>query len=498
MKTLFYNAKFYSLDEKNNTYSAILCDNDKIIETYKDNYPNIEAQKINLNNSFVLPGFIDTHTHSFEGGLYQQGVDLENCNSIDDILTLLNQANIISDMIFAWRLDENNLKEKRFPTKQELDKVNSHTPILIRRIDGHSCIINTPAEKMILNNNKLDYALPDNGILSGSLNDIAAHTFHKNLDNNAILNCYKQAQTIALQNGHTTIHTMIGDANQSILHYPLMNEHLNDFIIDFEIYPQSFNLEQALKYKAKRIGGCILADGSFGSFTAGLSQAYQDKPINEKGKLYQTQNFWDTFIEQAHKNNLQIGVHCIGDEAIMQIVTAVNKAQLKETKDLRHQLIHCELVRDDMIPEIKKAQMYVVAQPMFDALWGQEYGFYHKVLGDKRYKKLNRYKTLTDNDIIVTGGSDWYITDLAALKGINAAVNHHNKNERLSIKDAIKLYTVNAAKLSFDENNKGMIRKNFKADFVCLDKDIFSTNSINIIKVKRTIKNAKIVFSTET
>ncbi len=495
MKKLFYNAKFYSLDENSNIYNAVLCDDGIVIESYHNKYPDIDCEKIDLQNSFVLPAFTDSHTHSFEGGLYQQGVNLQNCTSIDEVLTCLENAQEISDMIFAWRLDENKLKEQRFPTKQEINKIFKDIPVLVRRIDGHSCVINSSAEKMISKNNNKEFKFPENGLLSGSLNDVAAHTFHKNLNDNAILNCYREAQTIALQNGHTTIHTMIGDANNNILHYPLMQKHLKDFIVDFEIYPQSFNLDKALQFKANRIGGCVLADGSFGSFTAALSEAYHNKPYDCRGTLYKTQDFWNDFIDKAHSHNLQTGVHCIGDEAIMQIVKAVNLAQQKNYKDLRHQLIHCELVRDNMIEEIKKSGMFVVAQPSFDALWGQENGFYHKVLGDERYKKLNRLKTLTDNGITVTGGSDWYITDLSALKGINAAVRHHNKQERLSTKEAVKLYTTNCAKLSFKEDRKGLIKKTFKADFVCLDKDIFIETEINSIKVLRTIKSAKTVYS---
>ena len=103
--------------------------------------------------------------------------------------------------------------------------------------------------------------------------------------------------------------------------------------------------------------------------------------------------------------------------------------------------------------------------------------------------RTNRLASIYQRGILTTGGSDWYITDLNALKGINAATKMHNKNERLSSYQAVKLYTSNAAKLSFDENRLGMIKKGMQTDFVCLEGDIFQTEKIDNIKIKKVIKS---------
>lgn len=500
MKKLFFNAKFYSMCDEQSVYNAMLCEDGIIKELFK-NCPSIgDCEKIDLHDLHVFPGFIDSHTHSFEGGLYQQGVDLSQCSSVSDVLDLLRDATIVGGMVFAWKFDENSLKEKRFPHREELNKLFKDIPILLRRVDGHSCVVNDSAIKMIKEKNLLNHLdFPEDGIFRSYFNDIAAHTFHKNLNANAIIDCYQTAQKIALENGHTTIHTMIGDAKDDYLHFPLMLKHLNDFTIDYIVYPQCFNLQKVIDLynefgiEKRRIGGCILADGSFGSFTAGLSEAYLDKP-DCFGNLYQSQKFWDDFIDSAHQNNIQTGVHCIGDEAIMQIIKAVDFAQKKSRKDLRHQIIHCELVRDDMIDKMKDNGIYAVMQPTFDALWGGESGFYNEVLGKDRLKNLNRFKSLTENKVVVTGGSDWYITDLSALKGIDAAINHHNKSERLSNFEAIKLYTINPAKLNFEENKKGLLKYDFVADFVCLDKNILKESVVSKVNVIKTVKKAEFVY----
>jgi predicted amidohydrolase YtcJ len=127
-------------------------------------------------------------------------------------------------------------------------------------------------------------------------------------------------------------------------------------------------------------------------------------------------------------------------------------------------------------------------QPAFDKLWGGNNGLYERRLGKERTSRTNRLASIYNRGILITGGSDWYITDLNALKGIDAAVRIHNPYERLSKFQALELYTSNAAQLSSDENRLGRIKKELQADFVCLDEDIFKSENINKIKVNSVIK----------
>ncbi|MDP8232170.1 MAG: amidohydrolase family protein, partial [Candidatus Zophobacter franzmannii] len=205
----------------------------------------------------------------------------------------------------------------------------------------------------------------------------------------------------------------------------------------------------------------MLADGSFGSRTAALFEPYADDPGT--GTLYQTDEFWNTFVDKAHDSNLQVGVHCLGDKAVDQIFRAYKNAQEKSEKDLRHQLIHCELIDDSILSHIAENNIACVMQPMFDKLWGGPEQFYAQALGVERAMKTNRLKTMIDNGIRVVGSSDWYITPLSPLMGIEAAVNHHNPDERLTIPEAIKIYSENSAWLIHEENSRGIIKEGFKA-----------------------------------
>ncbi len=481
-RILFTDAHFYHLGSY---YQALLCEDGIVRELYETQPdPGSDCKIVSLDGCWVYPGFTDTHTHSFEGGLYSNGLDLSGVSSIADLLDMVQQhcrSRSGEELIFAWRFDELKTKEGRFPTRAELDRVSPHNPLVLRRIDGHSCMLNRRALREIPLMN------PASEILRGADNDQAVHHFHVNVPEEQILQAYHSAAEIALKGGFSSIHTMIGDAQYSNTHYKLIRDSLSRFKVRYSIYPQSFNLDEAISLGASRIGGCILADGSFGSHTAALTEPYIG--TDALGTLYQSAGFWESFVSKAHERDLQVGVHCIGDRAIAQINQAYQKALYKCPKDLRHQLIHCELVSDELMESIALSGAAAVMQPAFDQYWGAKGGFYETALGESRWHQLNRFKSLSDSGVRLCFGSDWYITELDVVRGIHAAINHHNPDERISIDKAIDAYTQNAAWLSHEEDAKGSLALGKVADMTVLSGKLtegFQMTDIEVLKVYKS------------
>lgn len=502
MYKLFINAHIHTMLTPVDKAVGMLCRDGRILELFPDVLPSLpDAEIIDLKNSYVYPGFIDTHTHSFEGGLYSQAVNLQEARTIAEVLEKIDYyyreiSGSEVNILFAFRFDENQIAERRFPTHKELTSVCPNKPLLLRRIDGHSCVINLLAREMYLANHT-DIScveLENTEVYRGDVNDALVHWFHSNLSQEMVLNAYHNAAKIAAQNGHTTLHTMIGDAKDSITHYKLIAEQLTRFAVEYILYPQSLNLKAALEAGATRIGGCILADGSFGSHTAALRRPYHDA-AEEFGVLYQTAEYWLKFISDATKNGLQVGIHCIGDKAIKQINDIYLKLQREYNHDLRHMLIHAELTPDDLVGEIALSHAACVMQPAFDLYWGGEDGFYAGALGFPRVQQMNRFKTLEQQGTLVTGGSDWYITELDALQGIRAAVHHNNPLERVTPFQAISMYTRSAALLSHDEHRLGTLEIGKQADFCCLTADLMQTEGLATAQVAATYKNATQIFS---
>ena len=484
---LFLNARFYIDGSFNNSIQAILVDRGKIVSLLNQiPAPATSFSCIDLGGACVYPGFTDVHTHSFSGGLYLDGIDLSPATCLQDVFDLISQASGSKDTVFAWRLDESLLSEKRFPTRAELDSVLPHTPILIRRIDGHSCVLNSAALHVYPG------LKPQSEVLKGAENDIVVNWFHDNCSAETIINAYHRAAREAMKGGFTTVHTMIGDAQFSLQHFDLVNKNLEQFPIRFVLYPQSFDIKAALENGSTRIGGCILADGSIGSHTAALSEPYLGH--SGKGILYQSDDFWQGFVSEAHKAGLQICVHCIGDAAIRQINSAYAKIGRDQVLELRHQLIHCEVTPDALVVEIAQSGATPVMQPAFDLLWGGDDGFYARNLGLTRSRQMNRWGSFGRKGIRVCGSSDWYITPLDIGMSIHSLVNHHNPDERVSARAAIRIYTENNAWINHEEHERGLLRPGYIADFSVLNTDLTKDFDYKHVKVTKLVRNGELIY----
>lgn len=486
---IVHNAKFYINHGFDSSLWGLRVKDGRIVEYLHRAPANLpQLNQLDLAGAYAYPGFIDTHTHSFSGGLYQSGVDLSECRSIRDLLDKIRSYAInVTDgaYLFAWRFDESSIAELRFPTQAELDLVCPGINLLLRRVDGHSCMVSSYAR------GNMPPLTSTEEVIRGADNDAVTKWFHTSCDKQTILHAYHNAAQAALKGGFTTLHTMIGDAENSIEHYALLKKHLGDFPIEFVLYPQSFNIQAALEVGASRIGGCILADGSLGSHTAALSSDYHDAP--SKGILYQTDKFWRDFIWQAHQKGLQVCIHCIGDAAIRQINNVYLDIANNDFKDMRHQLIHCEHTPDDLINQIKASHAVPVMQPAFDLLWGNPGGLYEQRLGS-RYTEMNRFGTLLRHGIKITGSSDWYVTELDIAMSIYAATNHHNPQERISAAEAIKMYTESAAWLSHDESRLGSLEIGKQADISVLNTDLTQTYDYRDARVQLIVKNGEVVY----
>ncbi|HOV62518.1 MAG TPA: amidohydrolase family protein [Spirochaetia bacterium] len=450
------------------TAKAILEDKGIIKDLFDEIPPRIDAERVDVGGCHVYPGFIDTHTHSFEAGIYSFGADLNEAKDLEGVFSRLAEARPLGGKVFAYRFDENALREKRFPTVEELDRVLPSIPLFLRRVDGHSGMVNTAAYK------KIPWSTPPRpGVLKGRANSEASFWFHTSLSEEAILKVYHAAAAQAVAGGHTVVHTMIGNGRTDPMHYRLIRDHLAEFSVEFILYPQITDVKTCIELGSPRIGGCICADGSFGSHTAFLSEPYTDMP-ETRGEPYHTQDFWDALVREAWTAGLQVAVHAIGDGAIEQIVTAYEKnASLSKGRSLS-EIIHNELLTPALLKRESRLGIAAVMQPMFDRLWGGESQMYARVLGKERALSCNRLASLVRNGVLVTGGSDWYITEIDAGKGIDAATRLHNSAEALSPFEAVMLYTKNAAQLSGDEDRFGCLLPGFEANFSCLSEDILS------------------------
>jgi hypothetical protein len=245
-----------------------------------------------------------------------------------------------------------------------------------------------------------------------------------------------------------------------------------------------------------RIGGSFYIDGTFSARTAALSFDYADCP-GSKGDLNYTQEELNEFVLECYINKMQIALYTIGDRAIEQAITAHEYAIEKTgTAGLRHRLEHVELPNGSQIKRAKELGLIFSMTPTYEYLWGGPNKLNGERLGE-HYKDTSPLYEIISEGVIICGGSDCDVTPADPLLGIYSAVNHPVEKHRVSVYEAIKMFTVNGAYAIFEEDKKGTLEIGKLADIVILDQDIFriGENKIKGMKVLTTIKSGKIIFN---
>jgi predicted amidohydrolase YtcJ len=251
-------------------------------------------------------------------------------------------------------------------------------------------------------------------------------------------------------------------------------------------YNQNMDLGEVRRLGLPRVGGCICADGAFEAHTAALFEPYSDQPENY-GALTYSQEVMDRFVLEAHREGLQIAVHCESERAIEQVLAAMEKALRAHPRaDHRHRIEHLELPTYNQIARMAAAGIMAAMQPAFIPAFIGSQGMqgYAPLLGTARLRRLHPYRTLRDHGIPVCGGSDSPVTPYNPLAGVQAAVLHPNPDERLTIHEALELFTVAAAWSAFEEAQKGSLAPGKLADLVVLERDPFAVAADEIAAIR--------------
>lgn len=502
---ILHNGNFITMSDKTEPVVSIAISNGKIIGTGFENMANNfkSSNIIDLQGKTVLPGFIDTHTHFLQTGLNLNAALLIECRSISEIQDCLCEAKLKvqpGNWLHAHGVDENNLKEKRLPIREELDAVSHDIPIFISRIDHHSCILNSKAVGMLDIYKNIKGADFKTGFFRGAGNYFIRTKLHDTISNEEKYFALNTVSKLAISKGLTTIHVLEGGNLFGKDDVRIIQELENKLPLSLVIYHQTTDINVVENEKLPRIGGCLLVDGSIGSRTAAFKEPYIDD-LENSGFLYFKDEALFSFVEKAHEKGMQISLHAIGDKAIAQVVRAYERAQKKYPRyDARHRIEHAELPTPELIEKIAKLGITIGVQPTFETFWGGQYKMYAARLGKERANSTNPFRSYCNNGILLAGGSDSDVTPMDPLLGISSAINHPNTEQRLTVKEALALYTTNAAKIAFQENDRGSIDIGKRADLVVLNENPFETmpEQIPNIIIVTTIINGQIVYAKKT
>jgi hypothetical protein len=473
---------------------------------FNDIDPSIysEDRVIDLEGKPVLPGFIDSHVHMVQTGLNLLGIDLSGCTSVNQILEMVREAAKDcgeGQIIRGLKIEEGRIKERRFPNRWELDRAAPDRIVWLNRVEYHISSVNSYAFHML----KLPFnikgieknggGLPT-GVLRGQANFLARKKFLGMIPDDLRSRGVDMVAERALTMGVTTINAMEGGVVFHDRDADFIHSYAGKLPLDVELFYQTTDVKKVARMNLNRVGGCVFLDGSFGSRTAALFDSYSDSP-NTLGILYFTQEEIDAFIAEAHCRNMQCTVHAIGPRAIEQILNSYEKVLAKyPVKGHIHRIEHFELPTESQLERAASLGIILSMQPTYEVYWGGAGGMYERRLGKERCKATNPFRKIIDKGCIIAGGSDSDVTEINPVLGIYGAVNHPTPEFRITVKEAIDMFTVNGAVATGQDREKGTIEEGKKADLVVLDRDPFNVRQEDLItlKVEMTIKDGEIVY----
>ena len=475
MRLLFVNAHVTTMDASR-PYGRCLVVDDGRIENVLDERPHGLArplQVVDCHGGQIVPGFFDCHLHLTATGLLTGDHDLGPCRSVTAVLDRLRVLARSEELIYAGNVDETTLADARLPTRQELDATTNTKPTMVSRVDGHSCIANSAALALLGVDPRAEGVDRDahgepTGTLRGPVSYAAQADFVQTLPRTSLRRADRAAAQNALAAGITTLHNVI-EGERS--YEELAEIYIDNAVLPLHVVSKSCttSVEKARRLGSKVFGGDIFVDGSIGSRTAAVSDTYVDG--SGKGLLYLDREQLAMLFEEAAEAGLSPGVHAIGDVAIEQAIAAWEEVARKRgsLQGLRPSIDHFEIARPDHIERAARIGLFLSMQPAFDYLWGGQRGMYERRLGS-RATSMNLCRTAQHRGCVVCAGSDSPITKMSALLGIHSLVNHHVASERMTIEEALRAYTCDAAKLSYAEQQTGRLRAGMAADLVVLEK----------------------------
>lgn len=468
----------------------------------EDNLIGKNTTIINAQGNTVLPGFIDSHFHVVQTALNAKSMDLNKVKSFDDIGREIENALLKNPgkSIMGIGLQMDHLEEKTFPDRLLLDKYCKNVPLWINSLDYQVSMLNTYGllyYKIPFNMDGIEKDANDvaTGVIRGKANAVLRKTILDTITDKYRKEVVSDMIPALLSTGITTVNAMEGGYMYSDKDADFILEYESDFPVDMVLFYQSLDLEKVKLNNLKRVGGSLYVDGTMGARTAALSFEYADCP-GIMGSLRYTQNELNDFVAQCYKNKLQLSLYTIGDRAIGSALAAHEYA-LYHTgiTGLRHRLEHVELATIDHIKKAKELGIIFSMNPTYETYWGGPDKMYFERLG-QNYVKTNMFREIIDCGVLLVGGSDSDITDYNPLVGISAAVNHPVEKHRITVYEALEMYTSNSSYAIFEEDIKGTLESGKLADIIILDRDILCVDQslIDRTKVVTTIKSGDIIY----
>lgn len=492
------------------------------------------AEMRDLEGKTLIPGLIDAHGHFGFGAFVSTLANLQPppagpVSTMEDLVTSIanwRAENPKAEWIIGMGYDDSLMEEGRHPTREDLDKISTETPILLIHVSGHLATCNTPCLEIA--GVTTDTKAPPGGVIrrvpgtqepDGVMEETAmglimAHmprpSATEGLKSMKAYQNYLASQGITTaQDGASDPKTIKGMRGLATLGQLKLDVVAFAAIRKMEDFDDTIETSQDYK-KGFRVGGVkLFLDGSPQGKTAWLTHPYHVVPEGADADYagYATMETRDVqaLIDKAFEKDVPVLAHANGDAAADQLLNAVTAANAEQgNTDRRTVMIHAQTVREDQIQVMKSEGVvpsYFVAHTFYWGDWHRD-----SVLGQARASRISPLVSTINAGVPYTIHNDAPVVPPDMMRLMWTAVNRETRsgqilgpNQRVSPMEALKAVTLNAAYQYFEEDRKGSLEVGKLADMVILSDNPTTINpkAIKDIRIVETLKEGETVFVKE-
>jgi predicted amidohydrolase YtcJ len=529
------NGKIITVDEDFSIKEAVSVKAGKIqvVGKTKDikKYAGLNTEIIDLQGKTVMPGLYDSHLHVVGTG---HALSIINCRtppmmSIEDMKKAVVEKALeskLDDWILGRGWDQAKLAEHRNPSRWDLDEGAPDNPVALTRTCGHLLVVNSMA--LEISGISKDTSQPeggrivkdDNGELTGMLEEAPAmNLVRQHIPPDGIPETASHIEKACKAFNEVGITSVIdaGNTEDQMVAYQLL-KNKDTLTVRVNMMLRAINGNEPLEKSLERIdnfpmlstygdnllkfqGLKILIDGGIGGKTALLRESYENE-TEDYGLLILPVENLQKLIDAANLRGMLCGIHCAGGKAMDIVLDAFEKTnKLKPIKGRRFYLIHAYQPSDENFRKCLKLGVCVASQPSFLYYLGESY---YENVGNERSKWLKPHRSWLDEGIMVAAGTDSPVTPYYPFPSLWTSIARRTEvndvqmgtKQKVTRVEAIKMYTINGAYLTFEEEIKGSINPGKLADMVILDRDILTCpeDDIKDTRVLRTFLGGKTVY----
>jgi hypothetical protein len=541
------NGKIFTADARGALAQAVAIDGERIVAVGTNQEIGARytgARTIDLAGRLVTPGFNDAHIHFVGGGLSLLRVQLLGAP------TLAEAKRRIAEKVKelppgAWILGrgwDHTLWGGQWPTKADLDEVAPHNPVFVQRVDGHVSWANSLALQKA--NVTRDSKAPEGGEIlhdaqgepTGILKETAAGLVGRVVPDPSRaerMQAIERALGEARRYGITSIQDNSGYENVELYRELLSADKLTVRVAEWQNFEHT--VDELKRQRAEfatfkldpfRIRLTMLkgyVDGTLGSRTSAMLAPFADDPHNSGIPRHTPEELTRMTVERAVAD-FQIGFHAIGDRANRMALDAFQAAQKARddagflvrcsgpvgyrtcTNVQRNRVEHAQVVAPTDFARFRDLGVLASMQPahaISDKRWAQDRLGEYRVLGAYAWHTMMAY------GVHVPFGTDWPVEPINPYLGLYAAVTRQSTDgqppggwwpeERITIADAIRNYTAEAAYASFEEKDKGQIAVGMLADLTVHSRDLLTIKPAEILQTEAvlTIIGGRVIYEQE-